>query len=171
MSAGLICKTQKEAIMALEMVKEWVSNNDLQLHPDKTHIGNALIRGQGFEFLGYRFEAGYRFVRDKSLKSFKDKVRVLTKRSRSGSIESIIGELNPMLRGWFNYFKQAHYSTFKENDGFVRRRLRSIILTRKKKKNCFGITLNAHRLYPNSYFANLNLFTSQEAWGKAYQSR
>jgi len=119
----------------------------------------------------FRFEAGHRFVRDKSIKSFKDKVRTLTKRSRSGSISEIIGELNPMLRGWFNYFKQAHHSTFKRNDGFVRRRLRSIILKRNKKKNCFGITVNAHRLYPNTYFANLNLFTSNEAWVKAYQSR
>ena len=167
----ILCKTEQEANRALEKVKEWVTNNDLQLHPDKTHIGNALIKGQGFEFLGYRFEAGHKFVRDKSLKSFKDKVRAKTKRTRSGSIESIIEELNPMLRGWFNYFKHAYYSTFKRNDGFVRRRLRSIILKRNKKKNCFGITVNAHRLYPNSYFANLNLFTSNEAWVMAYQSR
>ena len=115
--------------------------NDLQLHPDKTHIGNALIRGQGFEFLGYRFEAGHRFVRDKSLKSFKDKVRAKTKRTRSSSIESIIEELNPMLRGWFNYFKHAHHSTFKSNDEFVRRRLRSIILKRNKKEKLFWYNL------------------------------
>jgi len=92
----ILCKTQQEANMALEKVKEWVTNNDLQLHPDKTHIGNASIRGQGFEFLGYRFEAGHKFVRDKSLMSFKDKVRAKTKRTRSSSIESIIEELNHM---------------------------------------------------------------------------
>ena len=102
---------------------------------------------------------------------FKDKVRAKTKRSRSDSISEIIAELNPMLRGWFEYFKHAHYSTFKRNDGFVRRRLRAILLKRNKKKNCFGITLNAHRLYPNTYFANLNLFTSNEAWVMASQSR
>jgi RNA-directed DNA polymerase len=167
----ILSKNEQEAIMALDKVKQWVRESDLQLHPDKTHIGNALIKGQGFEFLGYRFEAGKRFVRKKSIKSFRDKVRAKTKRSRSGSIEEIIGDLNPMLRGWFEYFKHAYKTTFNSNDGFVRRRLRAILLRRNKKKNCFGITINAHRLYRNSYFAELGLFTSHEAWVLACQSR
>ena len=167
----ILSKNEQEAIMALDKVKQWVRGSDLQLHPDKTHIGNALIKGQGFEFLGYRFEAGKRFVRKKSIKSFRDKVRAKTKRSRSGSIEEIIGDLNPMLRGWFEYFKHAYKTTFNSNDGFVRRRLRAILLRRNKKKNCFGITINAHRLYRNSYFAELGLFTSHEAWVLACQSR
>jgi len=167
----ILSKTQKEAEIALEKVKEWVTKFGLTLHPDKTHIGNALIKGQGFEFLGYRFEAGKRFVRKKSLKSFRDKVRAKTKRSRSGSINEIIAELNSMLRGWFEYFKHAYHTTFRANDGFVRRRLRAILLKRNNKKKCFGRNLNAHKQYPNTYFANLNLFTSNEAWAKAYQSR
>ena len=167
----ILSKTKQEAKMALEKVKEWVDKFNLTLHPDKTHIGNALIKGQGFEFLGYRFEAGKRFVRKKSLKSFRDKVRAKTKRSRSGSMEEIVADLNPMLRGWFEYFKHAYKTTFNSNDGFVRRRLRAILLKRNNKKKCFGRNLNAHKQYPNTYFANLNLFTSNEAWGKAYQSR
>ncbi len=167
----ILSKTQKEAEIALEKVKEWVDKFGLTLHPDKTNIGNALIKGQGFEFLGYRFEAGKRFVRKKSLKSFRDKVRAKTKRSRSGSINEIIAELNSMLRGWFEYFKHAYHTTFRANDGFVRRRLRAILLKRNNKKKCFGKNLNAHKQYPNTYFANLNLFTSNEAWDKAYQSR
>ena len=167
----ILSKSKDDATRALAIVKEWVGNNDLQLHPDKTHLGNAMIEGQGFEFLGYRFEAGKRFVRKKSLKSFRDKIRVVTKRSRSGSISEIVAELNPILKGWFAYFKHAHYRVFKLNDGFVRRRLRAILLKRNKKKNCFGMNLNAHRQYPNAYFANLKLFTSNEAWGKASQSR
>ena len=115
----ILSKTQKEAKLALEKVKEWVDNVGLTLHPDKTNIGNASIKGQGFEFLGYRFEAGKRFVRNKSLKSFRDKVRAKTKRSRSGSINEIIADLNPMLRGWFEYFKHAYKTTFNSNDGFV----------------------------------------------------
>jgi len=46
---------------------------------------------------------------------------------------------------------------------FVRRRLRAILLKRNNKKKCFGRNLNAHKQYPNTYFANLNLFTSNEA--------
>ena len=167
----ILSNSKQESIMALDKVKEWVSKSDLQLHPDKTHIGNSSIKGQGFEFLGYRFEKGKRFVRKKSLKSFRDKVRDKTKRSRSGSMSEIIADLNPMLKGWFGYFKHAYKSTFKTNDGFVRRRLRAILLKRNKKKRCFGITINAHKKYPNRYFAELNLFTSHEAWVLAYQSR
>ena len=167
----ILSKTEQEAKMALEKVKEWVNKFGLTLHPDKTHIGNALIKGQGFEFLGYRFEAGKRFVRKKSLKSFRDKVRAKTKRSRSGSINEIIEDLNPMLRGWFEYFKHAYKTTFNSNDGFVRRRLRAILLIRNKKKNCFGRNINAHKQYQNIYFAKLGLFTSHEAWVVACQSR
>ena len=167
----ILSKTQKEAEIALEKVKEWVNEVGLTLHPDKTHIGNASIKGQGFEFLGYRFEAGKRFVRKKSLKSFRDKVRAKTKRSRSGSINEIIADLNPMLRGWFEYFKHAYKTTFNSNDGFVRRRLRAILLKRNNKKKCFGKNLNAHKQYRNTYFAKLELFTSHEAWVVACQSR
>lgn len=167
----ILSQSEQEAKQALKRVEQWVNEVELELHPDKTHVGNTSIQGQGFEFLGYRFEAGKRFVRTKSLKQFRERVRAKTKRSRSGSMEEIIAELNPMLQGWFEYFKHAYRSTFNRNDGFVRRRLRAILLKRNKKKQCFGITLNAHRQYPNRYFANLRLFTLHEAWVVACQSR
>ena len=50
-----------------------------------------------------------------------------TKRTRGDSLAKIIVELNPTLRGWFNYFKHAHPGTFKRMDAFVRRRLRAIL--------------------------------------------
>ena len=62
----------------------WVDANGLTLHPDKTHIGGCRIDGQGFEFLGYRFEAGKRWVSNKSLQGFKDKIREKTRRTRGG---------------------------------------------------------------------------------------
>ena len=110
------------------------------MHPEKTHIGNCLIKGQGFEFLGYHFEAGYRFVRSKSMKTLKDKIRSKTKRTRGDSMECIIKDLNPMLRGWFNYFKHAHKWTFRNIDGFIRRRLRSLRKKQMKGNSSFGRT-------------------------------
>ena len=166
----ILCKSQEEAENVLVKVQEWVKAFHLELHPDKTHLGNCIQKGEGFEFLGYRFEAGRRYVRKKSLKSFRDKVRAKTKRSRSGSLKEIIEDLNPMLKGWFGYFKHANRYTFKANDGFVRRRLRALILRRNKKKG-WGKNINAHRKYPNAYFAKLGLFTSYEAWVVACQSR
>jgi RNA-directed DNA polymerase len=114
----ILCKSQSEAEKALERVREWVNRKGLSLHPDKTHLGNCLERGQGFDFLGYRFEAGKRWVRLKSRKALRDKIRDKTKRNRSGSMREIIGELNPILKGWFNYFKHAYSTEFKTIDGF-----------------------------------------------------
>mgnify|MGYP002738568780 CR=1 FL=1 len=56
----ILCRTGEQAERALAEVKGWVDANGLSLHPDKTHVGDCRIPGQGFEFLGYRFEAGRR---------------------------------------------------------------------------------------------------------------
>ena len=104
----------EEAEEAVRRVTAWTTENGLTLHPDKTRIGDAREPGQGFEFLGYRFEGGRRFVRKKSLKAFKDKVRAKTGRTRGESLERIIGGLNPMLRGWFAYFRSAIPTTFED---------------------------------------------------------
>ena len=93
----ILCQTASQAQAALAEVKVWVEENGLSLHPDKTHIGDCLVNGQGFEFLGYRFEAGWRWVRDKSLHGFKDKVREKTKRTRGESLRIIIEDLTPMI--------------------------------------------------------------------------
>ena len=59
----VLCKTREEADAALGEIRAWVAENGLRLHPNKTHVGDCRQRGEGFEFLGYRFEAGHRFVR------------------------------------------------------------------------------------------------------------
>jgi len=82
--------------------------------PVKTQVGNCMEKGHGFEFLGYRFEAGRRGVRPKSRKALRDKIRQKTGRTRSGSLETIISELNPILKGWLGYFQHAHRSTFRD---------------------------------------------------------
>jgi len=166
----ILCQSAETARQALEEVKVWVEENGLTLHPDKTHVGNCLIEGQGFEFLGYRFEAGRRLVRAKSLKSLKDKVREKTKRSRGDSVLAIIADLNPTLRGWFGYFKHAWPTTFQTLDGLIRRRLRAI-LRKQEKRPGMGRCYDDHRRWPNAYFANLGLFIMDTAWAKASQSR
>jgi RNA-directed DNA polymerase len=166
----ILCRTQEEAENALSRVRDWVEANGLTLHPDKTHLGNCMEPGQGFEFLGYRFESGRRRVRKKSLASLKDRLRQRTRRTRGDSMESIIQDLNPMLRGWFSYFKHAHQYTFKPLDGFIRRRLRAILRNQNKRPG-MGRCYADHRRWPNAYFANLGLFTLYEAHCRASQSR
>jgi len=123
----ILCRTEDEAEAALREIGAWTAANGLTLHPDKTRVADSRQPGQGFEFLGYRFEAGHRFVRKKSLKAFKDKVRAKTKRSRGDSLARIIADLNPALRGWFGYFKHATPTLFRNLDRFVRRRLRAVL--------------------------------------------
>ena len=165
-----LCRTRQEAEAVLATIQAWVEQNGLRLHPDKTRVGNCMEKGQGFEFLGYRFEAGRRWVRPKSRKALRDKIREKTGRTRSGSLETIIGELNPVLRGWFGYFQQAHRSTFRDVDGFVRRRLRALLRKREKRPG-FARTAHDHRRWPNAFFAEHGLFTLHEAHALASQSR
>jgi hypothetical protein len=98
-------------------VKAWVEDNGLSLNAEKPHVGDCRQQRQGFEFLGYHFAVGRRWVRCKSGKSMRDRIRMRTKRTRGDSLAKIIAELNPMLRGWFNYFKHAHPMTFSHMDG------------------------------------------------------
>jgi RNA-directed DNA polymerase len=168
--AVVLCRSREEAESALARMRAWVSENGLTLNPDKTHVGDCREDGQGFEFLGYRFEAGRRLVRKKSLMALRDKVRARTPRNRGGSIESVIASLNPTLKGWYAYFKQAHRFTFSSIDGFVRRRLRAM-LRKQKHRPGQGRCLNDHKQWPNSFFADLGLFTMSAAHQVARQSR
>lgn len=166
----ILCSTADEAQHALDEVRQWVTANGLTLHPDKTHLGDCRQPGQGFEFLGYRFEAGQRWVRKKSLKALKDKVRQKTRRTRGESLQVIVSDLNSMLRGWFAYFKHAHRFTFSGLDSFIRRRLRAL-LRKQQKRPGQGQCYADHRRWPNAFFASAGLFTMTTAHRLASQSR
>ena len=166
----VLCSTREEAEAALQEIRAWVDDNGLCLHPDKTHLGDCRQPGQGFEFLGYRFEAGRRWVRKKSYARLKDRIRDLTGRSRGDSLARIIADLNPILRGWYGYFKHAYPTTFLIVDKFVRRRLRAL-LRKQNKRPGSGRTLNDHRTWPNVFFADAGLLALDTARQTARQSR
>ena len=166
----ILCRTEAEAQAALRDVAAWVAANGLTLHPNKTRIADSRQEGEGFDFLGYRFEAGQRLVRKKSLMALKDKVRAKTSRTRGDSLGRIIDDLNPMLRGWFGYFQHATPGVFRAIDGFVRRRLRAI-LRKQEKRPGFGRCKADHQRWPNAFFAEHGLFTLQTAYEQARHSR
>ena len=166
----VLCRTAEQAQAALKEVRAWVEQNGLSLNADKTHVGDCRQAGQGFEFLGYRFEAGRRWVRSKSLRALRERVWIRTKRTRGDSMGKIIEDINPMLRGWFNYFKHAHSVAQLGIDGFVRRRLRAI-LRKQEKRPGMGKCYNDHLRWPNTFFAAQGLFTITEARALASQSR
>ena len=166
----VLCRSREEADAALAEIRCWVEANGLTLHPEKTHVGDCRIPGQGFEFLGYRFEAGKRWVRKKSLDRLKDKVREKTRRTRGDSLACIIADLNPMLRGWFGYFKHAYHTTFATMDGFTRRRLRAM-LRKQQKRPAFGHCHADSRRWTNAFFAREGLFALHTAFLAARDSR
>src|SRR5208283_902022 len=102
----ILCESQEQAERALAQVRQWVEAAGLTLHPTKTRIVDASQRG-GFDFLGYHFERGYRWPRQKSLDKFKEAIRAKTRRTRPGSMSEIIEETNRTLRGWMGYFKHS----------------------------------------------------------------
>lgn len=166
----VLCKSREEAEAALAEVGAFVADNGLRLHPDKTHIGDCRNAGEGFDFLGYRFEAGRRLVRKKSLTRLRDRIRVKTKRTRGDSLACIVVDLNRTLRGWFGYFKHAHPGTFVALDKFIRRRLRSLLRKQEKRPGC-GRCQADHQRWPNAFFAQAGLLALHTAWLTARRSR
>ena len=128
---------EAEARQALEQVRAWTAQAGLTLHPTKTRIADA--NQEGFDFLGYHFERGKRWPRDKSLEKLKDAIRAKTPRKHGRSLKVIIASVNRTTYGWFEYFKHTSYTTtFRELDGMLRRRLRRILLKRHRKHDHQG---------------------------------
>ena len=163
----ILCRTEAEAHQALSWVQDWTVRNGLNLHPEKTRIVEATIRG-GFDFLGYHFERGYRWPRAKSIKKLRDTIRGKTRRTNGHALTVIIADVNKTLRGWFEYFKHSHKTTFRRQDSWVRMRLRSIL---RKRQHLRGRGRGAdHQRWPNAYFAKhglCSLATAHELSGQS----
>ena len=162
----VLCRSRVEAEQALALIQEWTTEVRLTLHPTKTHVVDATE--EGFDFLGYHFERGYRWPREKSLRKLKDTLRSKTKRTRGQDMHTIVADVNRTLEGWFGYFQYSHWTTFSRIDGWLRMRLRSILRKRQKKR---GRGRGAdHKRWPNAYFARLGLFSLETAQFTASQS-
>jgi RNA-directed DNA polymerase len=163
----VLCATAGEAQRALEQVQRWTATAGLTLHPVKTRIVDATQRG-GLDFLGYHFERGLRWPRQKSERKFRDTIRRKTRRTHGQSLQATIVDLNQTLAGWFEYFQHSHKTTFATLDGWVRMRLRSIL---RRWRGLRGPGRGAdHQRWPNAYFAERGLFSLVAAHASACQS-
>lgn len=101
-----------------------ILQNELKLtvNSKKTHITNVY---KGVPYLGFIIKRSYISIHPKRIKKFKDKIRDLTPRNSGINVETLVKELNPVLRGWCNYFKIANCKVLFGNiAGWIRRRLR-----------------------------------------------
>jgi RNA-directed DNA polymerase len=152
----LMCRTSSAAEAALEEVRKWVESAGLTLHPTKTRLVDASQRG-GFEFLGWHFERGYRWPREKSVSRLKESLREQTPRNSGQSLKAIIAGLNRRLRGWAGYFRGGLIHPHERMDQWLRMRLRSVLRRRDKRKGR-GYGRDHHR-YPNAFFVEQGLIS------------
>ena len=164
----VLCENPARAESALAAVGDWVETSGMNLHPEKTRIVD-FGSGESFEFLGYEFRNGFVYPKRKSYQSLQDKIRAETPRRSGRSLETTISKLNPILRGWYQYYRYSRHWTFIDADSFVRRRLRSILSRWDGKKLHGGRQDNAR--WKNDYFHERGLFSMERAHAKAQSSR
>lgn len=162
----VLCRSEFEAEVALQTVREWVDQAGLTLHPTKTKIVDSRV--QSFQFLGYSFRGKQIHPRSGSLMKLKDTIRQKTPRKSGVPLEFTIASLNASLRGWFAYFRHARWPVFKDVDAMVRRRLRRLLRKRHRRN---PQRLPATRRWPNAFFADHGLYSLRAAHFRFAQSR
>src|SRR6266403_1143286 len=137
----ITCKSAAEAQSAVDAAGRVLKQLGVELHPQKTRIVHVR---DGFEFLGYKIKRGkrqlnlpaskirsqarqgapYAYPKEKSIRRFMDRVRQRTKRRIPLKTKELIAALNPLLRGWGEYYKRAHVrKLFHRLDGWIVRRI------------------------------------------------
>jgi RNA-directed DNA polymerase len=159
------CRTQEEAEQAREKAGEILKAMGLELHPQKTRVIDT--RTSRFQFLGYEFwwregKPPGRQPRPSSLQKIHDAVRRKTPKRAGKSMRELIADLKPTLRGWFGYFRYSFWNVFTDLDGFVRRRLRSI-LRRYEKRRGTAFNRDDNSRYPLAYFKQLDCPSLRDA--------
>jgi len=158
-----VCCSRQEAERALASARAALEELGLRLHPDKTRIVHIT---QGFEFLGYKIGRGkgldyktgkpslYAIPSDRSIRRFKDKVRAVTNRRNPKTLEAMLDELNPVVRGWGTYYQRAHVrGLFHRLNGWIVRRVWS--WRTKRWRNAGWRELPERRLYGELGLVNL----------------
>lgn len=163
------CRTQKEAEMLHHRLEQRFKECGLELHPDKTRIVYCKddIRSENhsetsFDFLGYTFRArqcksryGKYFigftpaVSNKALKHIRQTIRHWRiYRKTVSKLEEIAREINPILRGWINYYGRFAKSNLYP---FYRHMNKNLVLWARRKYK----TLKAHRGRAEHWLGNI----------------
>jgi len=132
---NIYVKTQRAGERVMGSVVQFLEKKlKLKVNRQKSKVDRASrVKFLGYSFYKYRGEVRIR-VATKSLQRFRQRMRQLTRRTRSGKLEDVIREVNQYLRGWIGYFRLADTpSVFEDLDGWIRRRLRQMVWKRWKR--------------------------------------
>ncbi len=164
----ILCRHPEDAARALDVVRSWVAEHGLTLHPTKTQVVDS--RTSTFTFLGYEFHGTKHWPRKQSLQKLKATLRQKTRRTSGDSLEWIIADVNRTLCGWFHYFQHStRRGVYRDLDGWLRMRLRSL-LRRRSAGRGVARDQNASFTWPNAFFAQRGLFSLATAHMRACQS-
>ena len=165
------CKSRSEAVSALAAARRILEKLGVTLHSEKTRIVHVR---QGFEFLGYKIKRGslklnlapgkirsgavqgdlYAYPREKSIKHFTEQIRKRTRRKAPVGTKELIEEINPVIRGWGNYYCKAHVrKLFNRFDRWIVQRIWSH--RRKRWRNAGWKELPEAILYGEMGLVNL----------------
>jgi group II intron reverse transcriptase/maturase len=132
---NIYVKTERAGKRVMDSVSQFLEGKlKLKVNRQKSKVNRASkVKFLGFSFYKYRGEVRIR-VATKTLQRFRDRMRRMTRRTRSGKMEEVIREVNQYMRGWIGYFRLADTpSVFEELDGWIRRRLRQMVWKRWKR--------------------------------------
>jgi RNA-directed DNA polymerase len=145
----VLCRSAAQAQAALAAVGEILGSLGLRLHPDKTKVVDLRQGREGLDFLGCHFHARmsgrlweqkrivryylHRWPSQRAMRRLRDKIRARTGRNRVGlDIREVIADLNPVLRGWGNYFRTGNAADkFRQADDYVVFRLRRLMIKKR----------------------------------------
>jgi hypothetical protein len=134
----VLCKSKSEAERAMQALEEILQSLKLHLNKRKTKIRNSK---EDFTFLGHEINHWRLRPTNDNIDKFKDKVRVITRRSLTRPISAIIPELNRVICGWGHYFKIGKVTTiFNWLDSFVRNRVRIYIFKRRRAADYYKLS-------------------------------
>jgi len=167
----VLCKTEKDCREAERRVRKLLGELTLELHPDKTRRVDLGWGKQGIDFLGCHLRKRFsgpqweqrrkrvyflqRWPSTKSMTRIRRRVKGMTSKSRCHvDPRDVIGELNPVLRGWGQYFRTGNAADkFNEIDKYVAWRLKRMRIKRKGRH----LKPRESRRWNASYFYGLGL--------------
>jgi RNA-directed DNA polymerase len=168
----VMCRCAAQAQAALSAVGEILALLGLELHPDKTGVVDLRQGREGFDFLGCHFRAQmsgrlwarerivryylHRWPSQRSMKRIREKVKALTGRNRAGrDIRLVVQDLNPILRGWGNYFRTGNAAEkFRQVDDYVHFRLKRLMI----KKRGRNLHAGQAKVWTEDWFNGHGLF-------------
>lgn len=158
----ILCNTEIAAENALTQATQ-ILEKDLKLtvNKKKTHIAHS---DNGVKFLGVEIGSQYTRIQKSKLQGFKVKVKKLTKRNGGRNLSEVIKQLNPVVRGFVNYFSIANCKReLKLLAGWIRRRLRAVQLKLWKKPSRLHRRLKQLKYKPPFKFIKMNSWRNSKS--------